>query len=654
MSIRLLLFFLSSVTHSLSLSQVVPADSAAPARDSTRVSYFYNDFDREGKLNLSALDTVLTGFQNYDLLTNYSSFYATLGNVGSAYNNLFPYPLQQTGGFDFGVHTFENYLYENDSVRYYRVLKTYTELEYVQGAKKELNFIARLSRNIYRGLNLGFYFHVSNSPGAYLRQKTNLVNFVLTAQFFSKTKRYGVIANFVTNRIKNEENGGLKYDSIFEQNLETNRQIIAVNLPGAQNRIREMGFYVKQYFDLTRHDPNQTDSTKWRQKRFELGRITYSFHYNRQIFNYNDGDPTAGFYSKIYFDSIRTADSVTIQQIENVVTWTNPSFHPTRKYRRIQVEFKLKHQYLEVTYPEVQYYELYFDRGWASIELVHPHQRTFFNQIIPSGWIAFRPFNTFTLEAYTDYVLGSYNEGDVSFNAKVSQILGSVKRNLGVISLAGFYRYHEPDWFYQKYQSNNFRWNNEWKKEGLISAVAVYTNKYFTLGASMSRLTNHVYLDTAALPQQVNDEIGYIRSWLNTDIDLWRFKFKGNFAFQTVQGSNVIRVPAFMGNLTIYFTQPLFRGAAVIQPGLNFFYNTSYYADSYMPATRMFFLQDRKEIGNYIYMDVFLNVKIQRARFFATYTHFNASFMGRTYFMVPNYPMQDGAFKFGVSWRFHD
>ena len=68
----------------------------------------------------------------------------------------------------------------------------------------------------------------------------------------------------------------------------------------------------------------------------------------------------------------------------------------------------------------------------------------------------------------------------------------------------------------------------------------------------------------------------------------------------------------------------------------------------------MYYLQDKKEIGNYLYMDVFINIKIQRARFFLTYTHFNASFMGRSYYMVPNYPMQDGAFKFGISWRFHD
>jgi hypothetical protein len=28
--------------------------------------------------------------------------------------------------------------------------------------------------------------------------------------------------------------------------------------------------------------------------------------------------------------------------------------------------------------------------------------------------------------------------------------------------------------------------------------------------------------------------------------------------------------------------------------------------------------------------------------------------MGRSYYTVPSYPMQDAAFHFGIAWRFHD
>ena len=98
-----------------------------------------------------------------------------------------------------------------------------------------------------------------NAPGAYLRQRANHINFVATLQYFTKNKRYGVIANFLLNRLVISENGGIKYDSIFEQNLETNRQILAIKLDQAENRVRENGFFMKHYFNLSRHPKNSKD-----------------------------------------------------------------------------------------------------------------------------------------------------------------------------------------------------------------------------------------------------------------------------------------------------------------------------------------------------------------------------------------------------------
>ncbi|MEI7906167.1 MAG: putative porin, partial [Bacteroidota bacterium] len=187
-----------------------------------------------------------------------------------------------------------------------------------------------------------------SAPGLYTRQKANHINFVLTAQYFSKNKRYGVIANFTINRLKNNENGGIKYDSLFEQNIETNRQVIPVNLATAQNRIRESGFFMKHYFDLTRHPRNEKDTTLGTKKRIELGRLTYSFQYNRQIQNYIDNQPDSGFYPYPLLDTKQTVDSVTIIQITNDVVWSNPSFRPNQKLRVFQISAGIRQQYSEV------------------------------------------------------------------------------------------------------------------------------------------------------------------------------------------------------------------------------------------------------------------------------------------------------------------
>jgi len=633
---HLILFSISFLilNHFQLFSQTAQPDSSTPVVDSTRVKWYTSNLNFDGKLHFQPLDTLLAGFQNYDLLTKSSYFHANLGNIGSASKSLFPYPFWEKSGFDYGNHHFDNYLFQNDSIRYYRVIKTYTELEYVQGSHKELNFYAKFSRNIYRTLNLGFDFHVSNAPGAYLRQKTNLINFVVTAQYFSRHNRYGVIANFLINRIKNQENGGIQNDSTFEQNLESNRELIAVNLQEAENRVKESGFYMKHYFNLYNPGVPDIDSSDHPRNWPDLGRLIFDFEYNRRIFNYTDIEADSLFYqNNNLIDSVSTRDSITIQRITCDLAWTNPSRNPQKPYRVLQIEGKISYRYSEVSDHYLRY---------------------FVNQVIPAAKLSLRPLKTMQLTAYLDYVFGTYNDGDVSGMVSLSQTLGSEKRNAGTISLLGHYKYQKPDWMFEHYAGNNFVWDTVWNKQGLISASAIYNWRFLTAGANLSRLSNYVYLDTNALPDQEQNEIGYFSLWLNTNLKLWKFMFNGQFAYQNVQNSNAIRVPAFTGNLTIYFTQSLFKGATVIQPGLNFFYNTSYYAESYMPATRSFYLQNTKEIGNYLYMDVFLNVKIQRARFFVTYTHFNASFMGRYYYSVPGYPMPDGAFKFGVSWRFHD
>jgi len=615
------------------LSNQIFLDSIKKSRDSTQVSFFYSDFEKLGVLRLHPNDTAITGFQNYDPLYKNDRFYATLGNIGQNYRSLVPLPFSRESGFDYGIHTFDQYLYQNDSVKYYKVVKTYTELTYNQGAKKEQNFHAIFSRNIYRSFNLGFDFRVMSAPGAYTRQRANHINFVLTSQFITKNRRYGIIANFTINRLKNYENGGIQYDSLFEQNIETNRAVIPVNLSTAQNRIREIGFFMKHYFDLTRHPRNEKDSSLTMKKRIELGRLTYSFQYNRQIQNYIDYQPDSGFYPPPVLDSVITIDSLTVTKIINDVVWSNPSFRQDKKLRVFQINAGIRQQYSEV-----------FLHG----------KKNFFLQYIPHAEIDFNPFSSLRLQARGDYVLGDYNEGDFSLRVNLSTILGKQEKNAGIISLTGNYIYQKPGWFYERYLGNSYQWDTSWQKQGVISGGFNYTWKFLETGLIISRINNFVYMGDIGEPRQNTSEFGHVYVYLNGNLSLWRFRIKTRLAYQTVQGTTVLRLPAFIGNLAVYYTQPLFHGAATLQPGLNFFYNTLYYADNYNPATRTFYLQDQKEIGNYLYMDIFINLKIQRARLFVSYSHFNASFMGRSYYTTPSYPMQDGAFKFGVAWRFHD
>jgi hypothetical protein len=71
-----------------------------------------------------------------------------------------------------------------------------------------------------------------------------------------------------------------------------------------------------------------------------------------------------------------------------------------------------------------------------------------------------------------------------------------------------------------------------------------------------------------------------------------------------------------------------------------------------MPALRDWHTQNDHQIGNYLFADVYLTLKVKDARIFVKYAHLNSSFSGYRYYLAPSYPARDARFYLGVSWRF--
>ena len=111
----------------------------------------------------------------------------------------------------------------------------------------------------------------------------------------------------------------------------------------------------------------------------------------------------------------------------------------------------------------------------------------------------------------------------------------------------------------------------------------------------------------------LSDNLNVFSAYLRKLIHLgnWSFDLRG--VYQNASNS-ALRVPEFAGDVSIYYTKDLFKKAAILQPGVDVFYNTSYFGYAYMPAIKSFYLQDEKKVGNYFYTDIFLNLQIKRAR----------------------------------------
>ncbi len=61
---------------SLLCNSIFPQDSINPSLDSSKVYFFYNNFEKQGPEFLSFIDTLVTGIQRYDPINRPGNYFA--------------------------------------------------------------------------------------------------------------------------------------------------------------------------------------------------------------------------------------------------------------------------------------------------------------------------------------------------------------------------------------------------------------------------------------------------------------------------------------------------------------------------------------------------------------------------------------------------
>ena len=607
-------------------------DSINPILDSSKVYFFYNDFEKQGPDFLSYIDTVITGIQRYDPVKRPGNYFATLGNIGSAHSNMIYTPYLKSG-FDYGLHSFDKFMFHNDSTHHYWVGKPYTQVYYIMGSKKEQNLHIDHSQNVSSNFNVGLDFRYIHSPGFYDNQRTDDKNFVFKTRYQTLDYRYMVLANYIHNKLNLQENGGIVYDTVFEDNTEPSRNNIATNLLTANNTIKENTYSIKQLYKLSKRHrfrlPITNDSIAVpAHKKISLGNISLSTVYSRITHLYSQSlNENPGFYLYTYDSVNPTYDSTFINKLENEFSWTNAD---NAKHQLLTFNFALKYIYAE-----------------TSIDSI----KRFYSQLIPTGEMALSISERLQLDFHADMVtgntyVGNYNlSGKLTFFSKFGNLEYKITNALQDVGR-----------FYIFYSSNHFRWDNEFRKQSYLSNAVTYSYKNLQTGFNITNIGSFVYFDTMGYPSQLEEGNGLsiLNIHLRKLFKLGNWSIDGRVIYQKASKTEAIRVPEFIGDLSVYYTKDLFKQAAILQTGFDAVYNTSYYAYAYMPATRSFHIQNNKEVGNYIYADIFLNLQIKRARLFLKYINVGSLFQDYSYFTTPSYPMKDSGFRFGISWMFYD
>ena len=220
-----------------------------------------------------------------------------------------------------------------------------------------------------------------------------------------------------------------------------------------------------------------------------------------------------------------------------------------------------------------------------------------------------------------------------------------------------------PNDNYNLYQSSyvNFNWSNNFKNEKINSVTANAITPWVEASVQFMTLDDHLYFENIATdenqqivtPSQYGNTINYVSVKASKEIKFGRFALDNTLLYQKVsQQDAILNVPEIVTRNTIYYTNHLFKKALFLQTGVTLNYFTNYLANDYNPVIGEFFIQNKKEIGNYPTLDFFVNARIQRTRIYVKAEHFNSSLTGNNFYSAPNNPYRDFMIRFGLIWNF--
>lgn len=513
-------------------------------------------------------------------------------------------------------------LFSSHNARFYNTSRPKTEINLEVASKEYQKFrfthIQNFSKRFFVTANL----NRMRSEGFYDRANESLWNVNATSNYKNKKGNFLICSGLIYNSVKNAENGGISSDSLFENIGTADKKLVGVNLLNAENRLKTKSAFVKQF--LFFGNKNASDSLG---KKYPF-QISLQTNVEQMHRVYSDESPNSEFYLLV-LDTLKTLDSTYQFSFSNEVEFKTNAID-----KIIGFVFSVKHEYIE----------------WKNKPLttnqfnnVYLKSRIFNNEKIVGAEFEIAP----------SYIVSGYSQGDYLISGKVSR---SFLNNNFSVSAFGLMSEKTPEYFYSEYYSNHFVWKNTLKKINQNSSQLKFSFLKDKISTSFNynSFQNYLYLNKSSLPMQEANTSNYSQCILGNNFRLGRFFLVGNFAYNVVPENSVIRLPELALSESFYFMNETFQGKMNLQVGATVHYFSAYYADAYMPDLAMNYLQDDKKIGNYPFIDFFVNAEIKTATVYLGFVHLNSGMMGNTYYTNPHYPAPDRMFKFEINWRFEN
>lgn len=532
-----------------------------------------------------------------------------------------------------------------DNLPFYNVKTPYTELAYwgtlfANRDKEETNIKFLHTQNLSPQLNLSISYKRFGSKGQMGRESTDNRTFTLSSNYLGR--RYVMHAGYIFQGIKREENGGIADEKMVLDTTFEDPKDLAFILSSADNRLKKNTLFLTHSYGipirLSKKDTlNYGEGT--------TAYLGHSFEYSSYFKKYTDeieeSDSLArALYNNMFLMSpVATYDSSRVGIIEN------------RVYIRIQPWSKdaivskldggIGHRFLSIySFRPEFYYSGDKNRVYNNLYLYFGAAGSFRNY--------------FRWDALAKYDISGYYENNFSLDANAGVSVYPVDGGIHLNAKLHMEN-RRPGWFSNNYYSNHYTWNNnftditETRLEGELS-VPKYNLSAF---AGYAIISNPVYHGTQGIAAQHNDIVSVLSAYVRKDFRIGFLHLNHRVLFQITSNSEVIPLPALSANLKYYMQFVLVKNVLTAQFGADATFNTRYYAPAYSPALGIFYNQNDREIGNYPYIDAFVNLQWKRTSIFIKYINTTQGWPDSDYFSAYRYIRPVSAVKFGIHWPFY-
>jgi len=595
--------------------------------DSTKVAldslpYFFND----DFSNYQLYDTSLTELQRYNSLFKKGNFYNVIGHITLPSRNVFYVPTI-SDGLNFTSTQYDGLYLNNNEVQFMHTYYPVTTVKAVIGSKKEQLVELLHSQQIIPSVNIGFKVNGIRTSGYYNKQQSNTVTFQAFSSYIEKNGRYRSFFSYTYNRIVAQLNGGLQPDSAYSYTYESlnDKALIPVFLGNAKHQIYGSDVYTKQIIGLD-HKLKNSELPVLHDSMASLNKIAIYGRYQEYFRHYEDQFEDSTYYNNFYITHDAYKDKIRAQKTKaSLALYNTIAGKAVDKF--IGYELQVGIENLDVTL--IEYKQNYFT--------------TFASALLAKNL----PY--FSIKVETKYFLNGYNKGNYQALLKIQSLpakkikwtlqIGTNQLNTEVLN--------------NYYTSNNFLWSNHFKAVEHTFANANFEfKKSGNLFVQYCSISNFVFLNTLALPAQLNNQINLIQVKY-FKIFKWKvLRFVPEVLLQLDNSKEqYLGLPKYFTKTSLFFEQRIFKKHLWFQIGTDVFWLNSYRPYSYMAATNQFHYQTKFNTGNLPVADVFISFKIKTVQAFVRLEQVSTIFT-EPYFFSPYYAMPGFTFKMGLNWLF--